>query len=247
MCKCVFLTILMLLHLILLPFASVSTEIRLANLEIWTVISRFSLTVFYGIVRPPFNMYAGEYCPFDQLKTSSAPHVTSLCPRNPICVRFLSDLTQSSCTKQQNHPRAKVPRSPVAPLVPPPPHPCPPHPPDINALFHQNGWNPPDYYGFIYKRLHHSTCNLSDGCESFLFFLTPWLLWRRRQTEKEEKLVCPVDVEERFLADARCVGTLVTSEAASHPTAGAQTDLAGSGFSFPQNYCVDSAFLPKFD
>lgn len=34
LCKCVFLTILMLLHLILLPFASVSTEIRLANLEI---------------------------------------------------------------------------------------------------------------------------------------------------------------------------------------------------------------------
>lgn len=33
-------------------------------------------------------------------------------------------------------------------------------------------------------------------------FLTPWLLWRRRQTEKGKKRVCGVDVEEWCLTDA---------------------------------------------
>lgn len=89
LCKCVFLTILMLLHLILLPFASVSTEIRLANLEIWTVISRFSLTVFYGIVRPPFNMYAGKYCPFYELKNIvCTTHYDSL-HKFPLEIKFV--------------------------------------------------------------------------------------------------------------------------------------------------------------
>lgn len=65
-----FLLFLMLLHLlILLPFASVSTEIRLASLEIWTVMIAIFLTcILYGIFRPPFIMYVSNYCPFLELK-----------------------------------------------------------------------------------------------------------------------------------------------------------------------------------
>lgn len=117
LCKCVFLTILMLLHLILLPFASVRTEIRLANLEIWTVISRFSLTVFYGIVRPPFNMYASKYCPFIWTEKHRLHYTMRIFALAPLKLRLCSVLLSQLGAPAQSSiisPRTKVPHSPFS-------------------------------------------------------------------------------------------------------------------------------------
>lgn len=133
-------------------------------------------------------MYAGKYCPFYQLKNIvCTTHYESLPLKSNLCsvsIRLNSELLHKAAKSPQSQSSQK-PRSPSS--APDPPH---THTLTLMPFSTKMVEILP-----ITMDLYINSCVTAHVIYQMVVrvFLTPWLLWRRRQTEKH---VCPVDVEE---------------------------------------------------